>query len=58
MWSGARSSCIARTRKRWKEVKLRFIRKNFQMQEVQNPIRKKLPVLPQTANTQKKFYSI
>ena len=39
--SGARSSCAARTRKRQKEVKLRFIRKKFQTQEVQNPIRKK-----------------
>ena len=39
--SGGRSSCAARTRKRWKEVKLRFIRKKFQMQEDQNPFRKK-----------------
>ena len=31
--SGARSSCAARTRNRQKEVKLRFIRKKFQMQE-------------------------
>ena len=28
-------------RKQWKEVKLRFIHKKFQMQEVQNPIHKK-----------------
>ena len=28
-------------RKRWKEVKLRFIRKKFQTQEAQNPIRRK-----------------
>ena len=34
--SGARSSCAARTRKRQKEVKLRFIRKKFKAQEVQN----------------------
>ena len=39
--SGARSSCAARTRKRQKEVKLRFIRKKFKAQEVQNPTRKK-----------------
>ena len=39
--SGARRSCAARTRKRSKEVKLRFIRKKFQTQELQNPIRKK-----------------
>ena len=39
--SGTRSSCAARTRKRWKEVKLRFIRKKFQTQEDQNPIWKK-----------------
>ena len=40
--SGARSSCAARTPKRWKEVKLHFIRKKFQTHEDQNPIRKKL----------------
>ena len=40
--SGTRSSCTARTHKRWKEVKLRFTHKKFQMQEVQNPICKKL----------------
>ena len=39
--SGARSSCAARTRKLQKEVKLRFIRKKFKAQEVQNPKRKK-----------------
>ena len=39
--SGARSSCAGRTHKRQKEVKLRFIRKKFKAQEVQNPTRKK-----------------
>ena len=39
--SGERRSCTARTRKRQKEVKLRFIRKKFKAQEVQNPTRKK-----------------
>ena len=39
--SGTRSSCAARTRKRWKEVKLCFIRKKFQMQEDQNSFCKK-----------------
>ena len=37
-----------------KRVKLRFIRK-FQTQEDQNPFRKKLRVLPQTANNRKKL---
>ena len=39
--SSARSSCAARTRKQQKGVKLRFFRKKFQTQEVQNPICKK-----------------
>ena len=38
-----------------KRVQLRFIRKKFQMQEDQNPIHKKLRVLPQAANNCKKF---
>ena len=38
-----------------KRVKLRFIRKKFQTQEDQNPFRKKLRVLPQTANNRKKL---
>ena len=49
--SGTRSSGAARTRKRWKEVKLRIIRNNFETQEVQNPIRKKpQEVMSPTAN--------
>ena len=39
--NNARARSGARTRKRSKEVKLRFIRKKFQTQELQNPIRKK-----------------
>ena len=42
--SGTRSSCTTRTRKRWKEVKLCFIRKILSARS-----RKKLRVLPQTA---------
>ena len=38
-----------------KRFKLRFIRKKFQTQEDQNPFRKKLRVLPQTANNRKKL---
>ena len=41
-----------------KRVKLRFIRKKFQMQEDQNPIRKKLRVLPQAASNPKKFTAV
>ena len=49
--SGARSSSAARTRKWLKEVKLRFFRKKFQTQGVQNPIRKKTQeVTSPTAN--------
>ena len=38
-----------------KRVKLRIIRKKFQMQEDRNPFRKKSRVLPQTTNNCKKL---
>ena len=53
--SGARSSCTVRTCKRQEEVKLRFICKNFQTQEVQKASHTMLVPKSKFAKFRRKF---